>query len=102
MRTAIAGGEFEELSAADALVRATEGVGLARAAGFTAEPRSEISPVTWEGILDVADEVDAAVIVIGSHGLTGIRERFEGSVSHQVAEDSGQPVLIVPPPRERR
>ena len=52
--------------------------------------------------LDVADEVDAAVIVIGSRGLTGAREWFDGSLSHQIAAHSGRPVLIVPPERERR
>ncbi|HEY2938173.1 MAG TPA: universal stress protein [Gaiellaceae bacterium] len=49
------------------------------------------------GIIDVADEVDAAVIVIGSRGLRGVSELFEGSVSHDVAEHAGRPVLIVPP-----
>jgi nucleotide-binding universal stress UspA family protein len=101
MGSAIAGADFEQLNGRGALERAVEGAGLARAAGFIAEPRSEVAAPTWEGILDVADDVDAAVIVIGSHGLNGIRERFEGSVSHQVAERSGRPVLIVPPPRER-
>jgi nucleotide-binding universal stress UspA family protein len=34
---------------------------------------------------------------MGSRGLTGVREHLVGSVSHQVAEHSGRPVLIVPP-----
>jgi nucleotide-binding universal stress UspA family protein len=55
----------------------------------------------WEGIVDVADDIDAAVIVIGSRGLKGIREQFEGSVSHEVAEHAGRPVLIVPPAHSR-
>ena len=49
----------------------------------------------------MADEIDAAVIVLGSRGLKGIRERFEGSVSHEVAEHVGRPVLIVPPANGR-
>jgi nucleotide-binding universal stress UspA family protein len=102
MASAVAGAEFEELNRSEALARATEGADLARAAGFTAEPRGAIGAPTWEGILDVADEVDAAVIVIGSRGLTGAREWFEGSLSHQIAAHSGRPVLIVPPELERR
>jgi nucleotide-binding universal stress UspA family protein len=51
--------------------------------------------------VDVADTIDAAVIVLGSRGLKGAREVFEGSVSHDVAEHAGRPVLIVPPLRER-
>ena len=91
------GGLFEDLNAAEALQRATIGAERARKAGFTADPRSAIAAPTWEGIVDVADEIDSAVIVLGSRGLNGIREQFEGSVSHQVAEHAGRPVLIVPP-----
>jgi nucleotide-binding universal stress UspA family protein len=47
-------------------------------------------------MIDIADEIDAAVIVMGSRGLTGAQELFEGSVSHQVAEHADRPVLIVP------
>jgi nucleotide-binding universal stress UspA family protein len=93
---------FEDANEADARTRAIAGAELARAAGFTAEPRAVVAAPTWEGVLDVADEVDAAVIVFGSRGLTGARERLEGSLSHEVAEHSGRPVLIVPPTRERR
>jgi nucleotide-binding universal stress UspA family protein len=57
---------------------------------------------TWEGIVDVADELDAAVIVIGSRGLSGLKEILDGSLSHQLAEHAGRPVLIVPPPRTGR
>jgi nucleotide-binding universal stress UspA family protein len=64
---------------------------------FFSEARAELSAPTWEGIVDLADEIDAAVIVIGSRGLTGVRERLEGSVSHEVAEHARRPVLVVPP-----
>jgi nucleotide-binding universal stress UspA family protein len=36
---------------------------------------------TWEGIVGVADELDAAVIVIGSRGLTGMKKIFDASIS---------------------
>ena len=91
----IAGFEFAELNAAEALQRVTEGADLARVAGFDVEPRSELAALTWEGILNVADEGDVDVIVIDSRGLTDVRERVEGSVSHQLAEHSGRPVLVV-------
>jgi nucleotide-binding universal stress UspA family protein len=97
--------EFEDLNRRDAESRAQVGAELARAAGFTAEARAELDAPTWQGIVGVADDIDAAVIVIGSRGLTGFREAFEGSVSHEVAGHAGRPVLIVPPARrseERR
>jgi nucleotide-binding universal stress UspA family protein len=68
-------------------------------AGLSAEPRADLATPTWGGIVEVADEIDAAVIVTGSRGLTGVRELFEGSVSHDVAEHASRPVLIVPPER---
>jgi nucleotide-binding universal stress UspA family protein len=98
MASALGGAEFEDLNAAEALQRATEGADLARAAGFDVESRSELAALTWEGILNVAEEVAVDVIVIGSRGLTGVREGVEGSVSHQLAGHSGRPVLVVPPP----
>ena len=39
------------------------------------------------------------MIVIGSRGLSGLKEMLKGSLSHQVAEHAGRPVLIMPPPR---
>jgi nucleotide-binding universal stress UspA family protein len=93
---------LEQENLAGALQRAEQGAELARRAGFDAEARAELSAPTWEGIVDLANEVDAAVIVIGSRGLKGVRERLEGSVSHQVAQNSGRPVLIVTPPDEHR
>jgi nucleotide-binding universal stress UspA family protein len=88
---------FGDVNVADALARAREGAERARRAGFDAEPRAEVAAPTWEGIVEIAAEVDADAIVMGSRGLTGIRETLSGSVSHQVAEHAGRPVLIVPP-----
>jgi nucleotide-binding universal stress UspA family protein len=95
----VPGNTFEELNAADAGRVAGRGAEIARSSGFDAEARAELAVPTWEGIVDVADELDAAVIVIGSRGLTGLKEIAEGSLSHQVAEHAGRPVLIVPPPQ---
>jgi nucleotide-binding universal stress UspA family protein len=91
------GALFEELNEDDARDRSQAGVEEARRAGFDAEPRAGLSAPTWSGIVDVANEIDATVIVLGSRGLTGAREVFGGSVSHAVAEHAGRPVLIVPP-----
>jgi nucleotide-binding universal stress UspA family protein len=92
---------FEELNEDAAQQRARAGAELARRGGFLAEARAGVAAPTWQGIVDTADEIDAAVIVLGSRGLKGAREAFEGSVSHQVAEEAGRPVLIVPPPHGR-
>ena len=101
LSSVVPGTAFEDLNMNSALEKARAGAGRAREAGFKAEPRAELVEPVWEGIVDVADEIDAAVIVLGSRGLKGIRERFEGSVSHEVAEHAGRPVLIVPPANGR-
>jgi nucleotide-binding universal stress UspA family protein len=89
--------EFEDLNLDDAAARARRGADRAREAGIPATARAAVGAPTWETILSIADEIDAGVIVIGSRGLSGVRERLEGSVSHEVSEHSHRPVLIVPP-----
>jgi nucleotide-binding universal stress UspA family protein len=93
---------FQELNEDDARSRARDGAERARRAGFEAEARADLAAPTWEGIVDVAAQIDAAVIVIGSRGLGGVSELVEGSVSHDVAEHAGRPVLIVPPTKAAR
>ena len=93
---------FEQLNTADAGQEAARGAELARAWGFEAEARGAAGAPTWAGVVDVADELDASVIVIGSRGLSALREFLDGSLSHQVAEHAGRPVLIVPPPLDER
>jgi nucleotide-binding universal stress UspA family protein len=97
----VPGTAFEDVNEADALRRARLGAERAREAGFEADASAELGAPTWEAIADTADEIDAAVIVMGSRGLRGAKELVDGSVSHQVAQHSGRPVLIVPPDGRR-
>jgi nucleotide-binding universal stress UspA family protein len=96
----VPGGAFEDLNTADALRRAEAGAARARRSGLDARARATIASTTWQGIVDVADELDAAVIVIGSRDVGGLREFAHGSVSHDVATHARRPVLIVPPPTQ--
>jgi nucleotide-binding universal stress UspA family protein len=98
----VPGSAFEDLNTAQADQVASKGADIARSAGFDAAARSVLAAPTWQGIVDVADELDTPVIVIGSRGLSGLREVLEGSLSHQIAEHAGRPVLIVPPARRER
>jgi nucleotide-binding universal stress UspA family protein len=91
--------ELDEVNSADALARARTGAELARDAGFRAEARADLETRAWKGIVDVADEIDGALIVVGSRGPNGLRELFEGSVPRDIAERAGRPLLIVPPLR---
>jgi nucleotide-binding universal stress UspA family protein len=98
----VPGAAFEELNMAAARDRADEGAERARGVGFTAEARAELAAPVWQDIVDVGDEIDAALIVLGSRALKGAREVLEGSVSHDVAEHAGRPLLVVPPAKGRQ
>lgn len=75
---------------------AAQGAELAAAAGFAATPVAvQANGPTWERIAAVADEHDAAVIVVGSRGLSGVRSALAGSVSTGVVHHAGRPVLVV-------
>ena len=50
-----------------------------------------------QAVLDVAEEVDADLIVVGCRGLHGVR-RMLGSVSTKLVHHSPRSVLVVHPP----
>ena len=53
----------------------------------------EVPPAT--GILNAADELNADLIVMGSHGRTGFKKFFLGSVAQEVLSISPLPVMII-------
>ena len=52
----------------------------------------------WRAILEVAEEMNAAVVVVGARGRSGLGSALLGSVSYGVAHNGKRPVLIVPAP----
>ncbi|MGZ7881408.1 universal stress protein [Acinetobacter soli] len=50
---------------------------------------------TATGILNIADEVNADLIIMGSHGRSGLKKFVLGSVAQKVASESVVPVMIV-------
>ena len=62
----------------------------------------EWTPVLDDGapvdtILRVAEDVDAALVVVGRQGSGKRPELLLGSTAHQIAENSPRPVMVVPP-----
>ena len=51
---------------------AAEGASLAHAAGFNARSAALEAAPTWKGIVKTAAEHDSSLIVLGSHGRTGL------------------------------
>ena len=74
---------------------AAEGAALAEQAGFRAQSMEIKAAPTWKGLVDVADKHDASLIVLGSHGRTGLSGVLLGSVAEAVAAHSPHSVLIV-------
>ena len=76
-----------------------DGCVVADELGLPVTPRVEQSasdtPV-WQTILDVATDVEADLIVTGTHGATAMQPALLGSVSSGVAHHSERPMLIVP------
>ena len=85
---------LEEGFETEALRVANEGVELARSAGFAAHPNAEQGDPIWKRIVDSADEHDASIIVMGSHGRTGMSLVLLGSVAEATVRHTGRPVLI--------
>ncbi len=93
--------ELERMAVDRAQEVSADGLDVARAAGFAVEARTEPNEGTvWRTILDVADEIDASVIVMGTRGLSRVRSSLIGSVSNALVHHSKRMVLVVPDAEE--
>jgi nucleotide-binding universal stress UspA family protein len=94
--------EPERLKANDAgqvrkAAEETAALGASLAARVAFQPQSlaiEAAP-TWKGIIAVAEQRDASLIVLGSHRRSGLAGHLLGSVSAAVLAHAAPPVLIV-------
>jgi nucleotide-binding universal stress UspA family protein len=50
-----------------------------------------------EEILNTAKEWEADIIVMGTHGRTGLSHFFQGSVAEHVVRHACVPVMVIPP-----
>jgi nucleotide-binding universal stress UspA family protein len=76
---------------------AAAGAELARAAGFDASPSAQRAQgKTWRALLEAGERLGASLIVVGAHGVSGIRRAVLGSVSTATLHHSAIPVLVVP------
>jgi nucleotide-binding universal stress UspA family protein len=76
---------------------AKEGCERAGAVGIEATPLVvEADDGVASAVLAAADDADAAVVVMGTRGLTGLRSLLLGSVSHEVVQHARRPVAIIP------
>jgi nucleotide-binding universal stress UspA family protein len=90
-------GEIDEQEATRARQIAEEGAEDARRRGYNASARTaEANESVARTIDEVAQEIDAGLIVCGQRGRGTIRSALLGSVSHALAAHTKRPVLIAP------
>jgi nucleotide-binding universal stress UspA family protein len=88
--------ELDRAAAEDGGRVADEGVRIAQEAGLRAKPAAveSFGPI-WKTIIEIADCHEAAAIVMGSRGLTGVRSMLLGSVSSAVVHHADRPTLVI-------
>lgn len=75
---------------------AEEGAELGRSLGLAAEPHDVPDELdVADTLIDIARERAAAVVVVGSHGISGLRSRLLGGVSRKLIAHSDRPVLVI-------
>ena len=67
----------------------------ARSAGVEFETKMLVSRNVPRTILDEADAQNSDIIVMGSHGLTGLKKLLLGSITESILKKSAAPVLVV-------
>lgn len=68
---------------------------LAHSAGVVGVTTRAIEGATSDGIVDFANRTDCDLIVMGTHGRTGIKRAVLGSVAEAVVRRADCPVLTV-------
>lgn len=93
--------ELEHSVETDARQVAEQGAELARSAGFDATATTERGSPVWNAVVQAADHHDVDLVVMGSHGRTGLSLILLGSVASAVSRHTDRPVLIVHTPADR-
>lgn len=74
---------------------AAYGASLAEQAGFRAQSMEIHAAPTWQGIVEVAEQRQASLIVLGPHKRSGLTGHLLGSVTAAVMAHSQLSVLVV-------
>jgi nucleotide-binding universal stress UspA family protein len=90
-------GEIDEEEVATARKLAEEGAAGARSRGYNASARvAQANESVAKTIDEVAEEIDAGLVVCGQRGRGTIASALLGSVSHALAAHTKRPLLIAP------
>ncbi len=74
--------------------------GATAACARVASSGVDIKPIVreglaWEEVHKIADEVDADLVVIGTHGRKGIAHALLGSVAEKIVRTATRPILTI-------
>jgi len=90
-------GEIDEEETAIARQIAEEGAAGARTRGYNASARvAQANESVAQTIDEIAEEIDAGLVVCGQRGRGAIGSALLGSVSHALATHTKRPLLIAP------
>ena len=90
-------GEIDDQEAMIAQQIAEEGAAGARGRGYNATARiAQANESVARTIDEIAEEIDAGLVVCGQRGRGAIGSALLGSVSHALAAHTRRPVLIAP------
>jgi nucleotide-binding universal stress UspA family protein len=90
--------ELDRHAKGEAELVAEEGAGRARAAGLEATGRAvKASGNVWATLVHLGEEEQAAALVLGSRGHSGLKSLLLGSVSTGVVHHATVPVVVVSP-----
>lgn len=90
-------GEIDDQEAAIARQIAEEGAAAARERGYNASARvAQANESVARTIDEIAEEIDAGLVVCGQRGRGAIGSALLGSVSHALASHTKRPLLIAP------
>jgi nucleotide-binding universal stress UspA family protein len=88
--------ELDRAGEDHAAVVAGEGARLARSLGLDAEPHAIPDEVhVADAIVDLGAQRAVAAVVVGSHGIAGLRSHLLGSTSRHVLARCRPPVVVV-------
>ncbi len=95
--TDFAYGQAEYLSAATAEANAAIKISRSafEAAGISADASVIEANAAWRGVVQSAKSIGADLIVMGSHGRSGLEKLVLGSVTQAVLSHTHLPVLVV-------
>jgi nucleotide-binding universal stress UspA family protein len=95
--TDFAYGQAEYLSAATAEANAAikDAKSTFDAAGISVETSVIEAHAAWRGVVQAAESMQADLIVMGSHGRSGLEKLVLGSVTQAVLSHTRLPVMVV-------